>query len=360
MKAVLQISFSVLRMYMREPLTVFFSLGLLLLMMLLFSTVAGTDLANVRFRVALFDPSGSSAVAAALRQDPLLDLKEMASEQDLENSVRRGETLAGALLFPLKPDSRSPATRARILINKNANGNIDTMALDHLRPVLEGFAAPVRSNVAIERLEGSAVGRRFIDFIFPGVLALAILQTCLGSAVVLLDAGKNGMLRRMTLAPIHQIQIHAGLLMGRICIVGLHLVVLTGVAVAAFRVHILASFHEFLIVVAIGTATFMAMASVIAVFSPNIETAALVAQLLNFPMAFLCGVFFRVDNMPVSLAWLARLLPLTYLTETIRGLTVEGLSIRAFYSDLFALLAWLAGLLTLLYLGGSYVRARNQ
>ena len=51
--------------------------------------------------------------------------------------------------------------------------------------------------------------------------------------------------------------------------------------------------------------------------------------MIQFPMMFLSGAFFQIDQMPQFLQVVARLIPLTYLADALRQVMVGGAAVRA-------------------------------
>ncbi|MGA7220665.1 MAG: ABC transporter permease, partial [Candidatus Sulfotelmatobacter sp.] len=171
-------------------------------------------------------------------------------------------------------------------------------------------------------------------------------------AIVLLDAKKNGVLRRLQLTPMKPLQIYTGFLAGRCVIVLAHLLVLSLVAIALFRAQILSSVPAAIFVVVLGILCFMPMAGVVAMLSPSFEAGNIIIQLLNFPMAFLCGVFFRNENMPHILQAVVKFMPLTYLVDLMRGTIQAGLPLNRFPLQIAVLSAWSAASLIVIALSG--------
>ena len=60
------------------------------------------------------------------------------------------------------------------------------------------------------------------------------------------------------------------------------------------------------------------------------------------PMMFLPGVFFPLSIMPEWVTRWSQFLPLTYLADGMRVITVEGASITTLGSELLGLAVWIA------------------
>ncbi len=64
-------------------------------------------------------------------------------------------------------------------------------------------------------------------------------------------------------------------------------------------------------------------------------------SIVQFPMMFLSGIFFQIDQMPAYLQTIARLIPLTYLADALRQVMVGGAPFAPLYVDALVLVGWL-------------------
>jgi len=340
MNALLLLAASFVRLYLRDRLTVVLSLALMVFMMVLFGLVMGEEQFRVALPVAVLDQAKTPASAralAAMRSDDLLEVTPVANEAEMVEQIRRAKVIAG-LTFG--------ATGSNRLVTSESASKWQRIGIDRLQQLLQrsqGVAAP--SPWRVEARPIAVVKSRYIDFIFPGMLAMAIMQTCLGSGVVLLHAKKIGVLRRLRLTPVSSLQLFGGFISGRLLVVLLHLLALGLVAVLGFGAQVLSPWFALAATVALGCITFMALGVMLAVIAPSFEAGNLMVQLLSFPMSFLCGVFFKIESMPAYVAWLPKVLPLTYLVETMRGLITLGAPIASYRVDLGVLAGWLAAAL---------------
>ena len=71
------------------------------------------------------------------------------------------------------------------------------------------------------------------------------------------------------------------------------------------------------------------------------ETAAPMANVISMPMMFLSGVFFPLSVMPEWLNRWSQYLPLTYLADGMRAITVEGATVITLGNELIGLTVWI-------------------
>jgi ABC-2 type transport system permease protein len=57
-------------------------------------------------------------------------------------------------------------------------------------------------------------------------------------------------------------------------------------------------------------------------------------------MMFLGGTFFAVSNMPVWLQYIAKILPLTFFSTSVREIMTKGSGLSVIWPDLLGMLVW--------------------
>lgn len=346
MRAFFNLTFTILRLYLRDPLTVVLSLALIVFMMVLFGAVMGEDQFDVELPLAVVDGAANDASAdlvSRLERDDWLAARPVADEAEALELIRRAQVIGAVVLsseFDARPAADGTYPGLRVVRDDDSTKWID-LGLEHLRDLLAEASGERSATPWETRVEPVAVVKnRYIDFIFPGILAMSIMQACLASGIVLLEARERGVLRRLQLTPLPNATILGSFLSGRFLVVALHLLVLVLVATLGFQAQILAAPWELAVVVLLGTVSFMALGLMLILLSPTFESANLIVQMFSLPMSFLCGVFFEVDSMPQLLQWVAKALPLTYLVDMIRGTVTLGVPLTAYPTQMLVLVVW--------------------
>jgi ABC-2 type transport system permease protein len=212
------------------------------------------------------------------------------------------------------------------------------VSLDMLTQALHDVVAP-REPMA--QIHIGARKDRYIDFIFPGVLAMSIMQASFPVGLFLLDTRRRGVLRRFRLAPRSVVPFLSGLVASRLLISALNLALLSVIAVAVFKVQIAGSWLDLSVAVLLGSSVFISLGILIATVAPTTESGAILVQLSSLTMSFLCGVFYRMEQIPEVVRWLPTILPLTYVADALRGIANAGTSLSAQPTSLAVLALWL-------------------
>jgi len=204
----------------------------------------------------------------------------------------------------------------------------------------------VENAIAISDSVITGQGQGFKAWLIPGVAAMAIMQTGLFTVVFTLVRFKaQGVLRRLKATPIGAAHFLAGQLTTKAIVVVLQTYILVivgaivlGVSVGGGRMGV---WFDLSILSLLGGTLFIAIGLAVSGWAKNEETAAPVANIITMPMMFLSGVFFPLSVMPDWLVRWSQYLPLTYLADGMRAITVEGASITTLGSELIGLGIWI-------------------
>ena len=345
MRSLSQVLVVMLRLYSRDRVSLVLSLVLTAFMMILFGAVGGES--QVRLVVSVYpqSPAGESALAV-LGGDEWMEVRRAAGEDEVVREVRSGRAVLGLILHPgfrPGPEGGGPRQGAELVLGDEPS-RWAAFAQERLERAL--FPEQARAPELAARHIG-ATKSRHIDYIFPGVLAMIIMQASLGGGHFLLDARKRGILRRLRLLPFEPAKLLTGYLLGRLLVVFLNVALLALIAKLVFDAGVLGSWVDLLGAILLGSAVFLTLGVVIAFLAPSAEGGNLLVQTLGLAMSFLCGVFFSPEQIPALFRWIPSVLPLTYLVNAFRGIANGGLPLLAFRTEVAVLLAWLLGALLL-------------
>jgi ABC-2 type transport system permease protein len=158
----------------------------------------------------------------------------------------------------------------------------------------------------------------FRQFIFPGILAMAVLFTAIFSAISIVWDREFGFLKEVMVAPVSRTAVALGKVAGGATVamfqgaIVLLLAPLIGVALSAGQV---ASVVGLMLLLA----TMMtSLGIMIAARQRTMEGFQMMMNFLLMPMFFLSGAFFPLRDVPLWLAWLSRLDPVSYGVDSLR------------------------------------------
>ncbi len=182
---------------------------------------------------------------------------------------------------------------------------------------------------------------RSIDFLMPGILAMSLMQLGLfATASPLVSLREEGVLRRLGATPLPRWQLISGQLLMRLTIGMVQAALIIGISVTAFNVQIQGNYLALAGLTLLGALSFIGMGYLIAALAKSVESANGVSSVINFPMMFLSGVFFPLALLPAFLAPIVRAMPLTYLADAFRQITIGGSQTFPMWMDIAVLAAW--------------------
>jgi ABC-2 type transport system permease protein len=184
-------------------------------------------------------------------------------------------------------------------------------------------------------------GATRVDFVTPGVLALAVMSTAFTSqAIATAFDRRNGVLRLMSTTPLGRGGLLAGKVLGVLAVEAVQVVVISVVALALGWQPDPAGIPAALLAVLLGTAAFTSLAMLLA-GTLRAEGVLAVANLVLVLLTVGGGVLVPADQLPGPLAHVALLLPSGALGEAMRGALLEG-AVPPF--SVVVLLGWTAAL----------------
>jgi ABC-2 type transport system permease protein len=190
--------------------------------------------------------------------------------------------------------------------------------------------------------EGIVPGEpNYFQFVAPGIIAMVVMMALMTGLPHAISYEKDiGTLDGMLAAPINRLSIILGKVMAqtvRGMIQGFLILIL---AVLLFGVIIEGNILLVIFLILLTVFSFVGLGILITSFTENEETATMVMMTLMFPMMFLSGVFFPLQQMPWYMQDLAQLLPLTYATTALRKVMVLGADISAVSTEVLILIVF--------------------
>jgi len=177
-----------------------------------------------------------------------------------------------------------------------------------------------------------APGVDFAKFIFPGIVGMTVLMTSFTAGVSVVWDREFGFLKEVLVAPISRVAVAVGKTLG-----GATIALVQGIVILLFAPLFGIGISpgvvlKLLPVMFLIACALSAMGILISSRMKSIEAHQVVMQFLMFPMIFLSGVFFPVNNLPSWMSVVVRINPVTYGIDSIRQLV---LGLQA--ADLFRL-----------------------
>lgn len=181
----------------------------------------------------------------------------------------------------------------------------------------------------------------YIDFLLPGVLSMSIMQLGIfGVAFGFVQLKKRGILRRLWVTPIRPSDFILGQVSMRLVVVMVQICIIVGVGVFFFHLHFIGSLAELFLVGLMGAVVFLSIGFALAGMSKSEDQVAPLANVISLPMMLLSGVFFSRSNLPGVIHTITDFFPLTYLTDSMRSIAIDGATLPQVGPQLLGLAVW--------------------
>jgi ABC-2 type transport system permease protein len=180
-----------------------------------------------------------------------------------------------------------------------------------------------------------------ISYFVPSMLGLSIMQVGIFAAIPLVADREKLILKRLAATPLRRWQLVGSNVLMRVLIAFTQAVIIVAVGTLAFGVEVTGSLLLVAAFVTLGAMAFLALGYVIASFAKTEDAANGMTSMIQFPMMFLSGAFFQIDQMPQFLQVVARIIPLTYLADALRQVMVGGAAFAPLWVCAAVLFGWL-------------------
>jgi len=230
--------------------------------------------------------------------------------------------------------------------------NSANVLIGYTQAVVQGYSAEIQLNwlrargqpvqpalVSVETrtwynedLESSA-------FIVPGVLAL--VMSVIGAFLTSLTIAREwerGTMEQLISTPVSAMEIMVGKLAPYFVLGMFDVIVCALIAIYWFHVPFRGSSITLLVSSALFMVVVLSLGFFISVLAKSQFAASQIALLVTFLPAFLLsGFLFSIDQMPVVLQWITRILPVRYFVSVLKQIFLKGTPTAMLYADLIPL-----------------------
>ena len=325
------------------------------------STISDTPIALVNNDAGSLGSSFVASLETINNKTGMMDLRSAQDYDDVKTQLQNSD-ISGGIIIPenFSADIRANKQGLITIVIDQSNPQLSVTIQSVLSKTIEAMGKQMaisnlntRYNVSITTAtamitpyvvesKGIVPGEsNYFQFVAPGIIAMVVMMALMTGLPHAISYEKDiGTLDGMLAAPIHRLSIILGKVMAqtvRGMIQGFIILIL---AVVLFGVVIQGNILLVIFLVLLTVFSFVGLGILITSFTENEETATMVMMTLMFPMMFLSGVFFPLQQMPWYMQGIANFLPLTYATTALRKVMVLGADLTAVGTDVLILLAF--------------------
>ena len=170
-----------------------------------------------------------------------------------------------------------------------------------------------------------AGGGNYLEFLAPGIIAMSIIFTAIFSGIEIIWDRQFGFLKETLVAPVSRVNIMIGRTFGGATVASLQGIIVFVISfIAGFRPQNLMLLPLSLIFIALTALFFTALGTAIASILEDIQGFQLIINFLVQPLFFLSGALFPLQGLPKALELVARVDPLSYGVDGLRGTLVNA------------------------------------
>jgi len=194
----------------------------------------------------------------------------------------------------------------------------------------------------LSKIEGLIPGNpNYFEFVAPGIMAQIVMTAVLtGLAASVSREKEQGTLDGILISPISRLAIILGKAFSQSIRGLVQGIIVMLLVVFIFNVTIHGNILLVILLLLLGIFSFVGLGILVSAFTSEQETATQLLFMFQFPMLFLSGVFFPIQQMPEFMQKISHLIPLTYAVEALRKVMVLGAGIADVKSELIILLAF--------------------
>lgn len=288
-------------------------------------------------------------------------LKNISSESDAKDEIKHGNEM-GALIIAsnftnniktygqgsvtVLYDQSNPTISAEItaildqIVTQIATQRA-VMAVNHTTGFSINISKAIVTPYTIQN-KGTVPGNpSYFQFLAPGMMMMVVMMGAMSGLPRAIAYEKDtGTLDGVLVAPTSRFSIILGKVIAQTVRAVIQGFVVLLLAVVLFGVTIHGSLLLVVIMLLIGTFSFIGLGIMITSVASDESTASTFMMVLQFPMLFLSGVLFPIQQMPWYMQAVAKVMPLTYAAQAMRKIITLGAGIQDIMTELVILIVF--------------------
>jgi ABC-2 type transport system permease protein len=347
------------------------------------NTISHTPVALANQDVMVNGTSLGSGLVAELEavnnQTGIMDLRYATGYDDIKTMIQGGKVSGGIIVPPTFTSDLLAGRQGNITImTDQSNPQTSAMIQNVVTKLIEqlGSQAAERNlnqtyNISLQeaptvlmpydvQVRGIVPGTpNYFEFVAPGIMSMVVMMSLMTGLPHAISYEKDmGTLDGMLVAPTSRWAIILGKVLAQSTRGMIQGFIILLMAVLLFGVVIHGSILLVILLILLTVFSFVGLGILITSFADKEETATMVMMTLMFPMMFLSGVFFPIQQMPSYMQVLANFLPLTYAASAMRKVMVLGAGVSAITPEVITLAVF--GIVLLTVAVPMFKRAMNR
>lgn len=273
-----------------------------------------------------------------------MDFRTLDSVDDARTAINRGE-LNGAIIIPADFEaSVSQGKTANVTVlydNSNPQVGAEVMAeasgligaVSGRKSAVTVMQLGVKANETIDpqavlnpysaKAQGTIPGSNYFNFLAPGMLIMIVMMSAMtGIPEGISQEKERGTFDGVLSAPINPVSIILGKTVALTIGGFIQGIIVMILAVVFFGVTIQGSILVVFFLLFLGVFSFIGLGILFTSIAGDQKNSIMLINLLMFPMMFVSGVMFPVEQMPWFMQWLSEIIPVTYAADAMRKVMI--------------------------------------
>jgi ABC-type multidrug transport system, permease component len=327
----------------RDRMSIFWFLAFPILFMLLFGVIFGRDQVTAKYSVGLVVQDQGilgESIKKTFEAVPVFELHHGIKSNEMK-ALKQGKRYLVVIVQKHTVINRPLIVSIYYDPGKAVVTQVLIASIRELLSEVERGLTGSPKLIVVRPLEAKVNQLKNIDYLLPGVLAMALMQLGLFGALNFVSLRERKIIRRLGATPLPRSMMLWSEIIVRLAMGLVQTVIIIAIGFLVFRVTITGNMLGILSTVILGAAVFITLGYFLVSFTKTEESASGLIQVVQFPMMFLSGIFFPIESMPVYLKPVVNAIPLTYLGDLLRFVMVGLPSSFGLWTDLAVLGGWL-------------------
>jgi len=314
------------RGYIRSRIGLFFSLIFPVILILLFGAIfAGNGTTKVPIYIQNNDNGSQASMGfvTALNSTNAMAITMVAPGINFTQYLASHSGASGIMIPSGFQSDLGNKTPVAVTVYGNPASSVFGAVEGVTNAVVSEFNLRAAGAAAIVSTQQVSVASRtytYIDYLVPGLIGFSVLTSPMFALVNISSQYKRDKIfKQLSLTPLTKTEWLVSKIIWYTGLTFVSFFLMTTVGTLAFGAHITysAAIIPFLV---LGPFLFVSLGMLVGTVSKSVESAAVVGNLITFPMMFLSGTFFPVSTMSSGLQAVAHVLPLFYVIDGLNNI----------------------------------------
>lgn len=326
----------------RNKMELITSFGFAVLIVLVFGYLySDSDMAEYKIGIVETETSEvSTSILEAFDNIPSLKIERISKEEELD-VLEKGNVSMIVVLPEGLQEAVNNSEEIAIPVYYNENNSNLLYLVNNVFTSVEYKLANVERLIQVQPQNEYVKGHKQIDFLLPIMMSIMFMQLGLYGSTRMVNLKESKMLKSLGTTPLPRGIFIASEVFVRMIESVVQAIAMIVVAYLVFDLHITGNWLAVLGLVLLGSGTFVSLGYVLATFAKTVDSMTSMVNLFIFPFMVLSGLFIPIEKIPNVIKPIVRLIPISYLSDSLSTVMSGTQSVYGLKVDVIALCIFL-------------------